>query len=430
MVVSVFFVFTRRGEIISYKNFDSAVSRTEVSEYKASLIASKIIDTPITLQPGGTSYIHKQHNDVYCCLGGKGDMDIALSFEYLNSLIKIFEDIFGKLCEDSLKDNFTSYMLLLEETCEFGVVQQTNPSMLAEILGISANQHQTESDLNAIAIQATGQISWRPRGIEHDLNTIFLDIIEECNILVSQTGEILNSEITGAIEANSVLSGMPDCRLGLNDQMWLKSMRSAAATDSTRPVFDQWSFHQCVRLSELESERAICFIPPDGEFTLMNYRVNANEFLPFKVSPLINQVGSKYEYRVTIESDFSNINAEARQVIVKIPVPHNAASADISVSQGGGKARFEPENGGMVWRILAFENSKSFVLTALVHCLGSGNQKVWDRPPISVEFILPGEAASGLHVEYLKVVSSEDDEAQKKARYITKASENQYLIRL
>jgi AP-1 complex subunit mu len=34
-------------------------------------------------------------------------------------------------------------------------------------------------------------------------------------------------------------------------------------------------FHQCVRLSRFDSERTISFIPPDGDFELMNYRLNA-----------------------------------------------------------------------------------------------------------------------------------------------------------
>ena len=33
-------------------------------------------------------------------------------------------------------------------------------------------------------------------------------------------------------------------------------------------------FHQCVRLSRFENDRTISFIPPDGEFELMSYRLS------------------------------------------------------------------------------------------------------------------------------------------------------------
>jgi AP-1 complex subunit mu len=58
-------------------------------------------------------------------------------------------------------------------------------------------------------------------------------------------------------------------------------------------------FHQCVRLNKFESERNISFIPPDGEFDLMTYRVDTH------VKPLIwadvtveNFSRSKIEYLV------------------------------------------------------------------------------------------------------------------------------------
>ena len=40
-------------------------------------------------------------------------------------------------------------------------------------------------------------------------------------------------------------------------------------------------FHQCVRLSRFDADRTISFIPPDGEFELMSYRLNTH------VKPLI-----------------------------------------------------------------------------------------------------------------------------------------------
>ena len=38
---------------------------------------------------------------------------------------------------------------------------------------------------------------------------------------------------------------------------------------------DDIKFHQCVRLSQFESNRTISFIPPDTEFDLMTYRISS-----------------------------------------------------------------------------------------------------------------------------------------------------------
>lgn len=55
-------------------------------------------------------------------------------------------------------------------------------------------------------------------------------------------------------------------------------------------------FHQCVRLSRFETDRTISFIPPDGEFELMSYRLNT------QVKPLI--------YVESIVENFSNTRME------------------------------------------------------------------------------------------------------------------------
>lgn len=44
-------------------------------------------------------------------------------------------------------------------------------------------------------------------------------------------------------------------------------------------------FHQCVRLSRFENDRTISFIPPDGEFELMSYRLNTHVSAPTGTRP-------------------------------------------------------------------------------------------------------------------------------------------------
>jgi AP-1 complex subunit mu len=37
---------------------------------------------------------------------------------------------------------------------------------------------------------------------------------------------------------------------------------------------DDLKFHQCVDMNKFQNERIIEFTPPDGNFELMNYRLN------------------------------------------------------------------------------------------------------------------------------------------------------------
>jgi AP-2 complex subunit mu-1 len=65
------------------------------------------------------------------------------------------------------------------------------------------------------------------------------------------------------------LSGMPECKIALNDKLSAVSTQAKRRPSETIVELDDLQFHQCVRLSQFESEGVIVFVPPDGEFKLM-----------------------------------------------------------------------------------------------------------------------------------------------------------------
>jgi AP-1 complex subunit mu len=70
----------------------------------------------------------------------------------------------------------------------------------------------------AVPTAASNVVCWRADGIKYSKNEIFLDVVEKLNILVSNNGNVLRSEIIGAVKMRSHLSGMPELKLGLNDK--------------------------------------------------------------------------------------------------------------------------------------------------------------------------------------------------------------------
>ena len=109
-------------------------------------------------------------------------------------------------------------------------------------------------------------------------------------------------------------SGMPECKFGMNDKLILdKNSVARADGDTTKAgkpsiAIDDCTFHQvnksqkkttinnifqCVRLSKFESDRAISFIPPDGEYELMRYRTTKVCF-----STLSRQLNNDMMFRI------------------------------------------------------------------------------------------------------------------------------------
>lgn len=90
-------------------------------------------------------------------------------------------------------------------------------------------------------------------------------------------------------------------------------------------------FHQCVRLSRFENDRTISFIPPDGEFELLSYRLST------PVKPLIwveaaveFHKGSRVEYTVKCKAQFKR-RSTANNVEILVPVPDDADSPKFRV---------------------------------------------------------------------------------------------------
>lgn len=94
-------------------------------------------------------------------------------------------------------------------------------------------------------------------------------------------------------------------------------------------------FHQCVRLSRFENDRTISFIPPDGDFELMSYRLQTS------VKPLIwveavveTYSGSRVEYLVKAKAQFKR-KSTANNVEIEVPVPDDADTPKFKVTDCG-----------------------------------------------------------------------------------------------
>lgn len=135
------------------------------------------------------------------------------------------------------------------------------------------------------------------------------------------------------------LSGMPELRLGLNDKVMFETTGRAARGKSIE--MEDVKFHQCVRLSRFENDRTISFIPPDGEFELMSYRLSTPvKPLVFVEASVESHRGSRVEYMVKIKGQFKR-RSTANNVEIYVPVPDDADSPKFRVS-------FYPLNRGLL----------------------------------------------------------------------------------
>ena len=93
-------------------------------------------------------------------------------------------------------------------------------------------------------------------------------------------------------------------------------------------VLDDCNFHESVNVDAFESQRTISFQPPEGEFTVMNYRTSGEFTMPFRVFPFLEDVGrTRLDLLVRLRADLPQTHY-ATALVVRIPIPKAATRYD------------------------------------------------------------------------------------------------------
>ncbi|CAO1621605.1 unnamed protein product [Jaminaea pallidilutea] len=437
-MISAFFIFNQKGEVLISRLYRHDLKRSIAEIFRIQVISNPSVRSPI-ITLGSTSFFHVRHENLYVVAVTKTNANAALVFEWCYRLIGIGRSYFGKLDEESVKNNFVLIYELLDEILDFGYPQTSETDTLKMYItseGVKSEQAVRE-DSAKITIQATGATSWRRADVKYRKNEAFVDVVENVNLLMSSKGTVLRADVDGQILMRAYLTGMPECKFGLNDKLVLdrknrdRDIPGMGDGQAGAVELDDCQFHQCVKLNKYDSDRSISFTPPDGEFELMRYRSTSNVNLPFKVHPIVEEIGkSKVEYTVNVKANFDP-KLMGSNVVLRIPTPTNTTSVKCEV--GLGKAKWVSAENAIVWKIPKIQGMSDASLQAEASLSSTTVRKAWSRPPIDMEFQVLMLTASGLLVRYLKVWEKSGYQSIKWVRYVSRAggsSGSSYAIRI
>jgi len=371
------------------------------------------------------NYMWIKYNNLFIVGTSALNANAMMVFAFLYKLAEVFSQYFGELEEESMKDNFVITYELLDEMLDNGYPQTTEHKVLMEY--IKSESHRLEEKEVSVPVSVSNAVSWRTEGIKHKKNEVFVDVIEKLNLLVASNGTVLRSEILGVLKMRSLLSGMPELKLGLNDKLMFEAMGRQTRGKSVE--LEDIKFHQCVRLARFESDRTISFIPPDGEFELMSYRLSTAHIKPliWVEARIEHFSSSRLELVVKTKSQFKT-RSIANSVDILIPVPNDAASPNFKCTIG--QVRYDPTQDSIVWTIRQFQGQKEFMLRASfsLPSVESEDRNRFQKIPIRVTFEIPYFTVSGIQVRYLKILEKSGYQALPWVRYITQNGD--YQIRM
>mmetsp|Transcript_20293 Transcript_20293/g.24260 ORF Transcript_20293/g.24260 Transcript_20293/m.24260 type:complete len:434 (+) Transcript_20293:455-1756(+) len=426
MAASAVFILDLKGKVLIARDYrgdvslscaDTFMTRLHSDESEGSL-APTFIENDV-------SYAYVQHNNLYLLAVTRSNANAMAMLTFLHRLVGVFTHYFRELEEESLRDNFVICYELLDEVMDYGYAQFTEANILTEFIKTDAHQMEVVA---RPPMAVTNAVSWRSEGIKYKKNEVFLDVVESINLLVNSNGTVVRSEVSGALKFRTFLSGMPECKLGLNDRMLLEAQGRSSSKGKSVDLEDM-KFHQCVRLARFENDRTISFIPPDGAFDLMTYRLSQ------QVRPLIwvecqveRHSRTRIEYAVKCRSQFKE-RSNATGVEIKLPVPMDATSPVVRTSMG--TATYAPEEEALLWKMKTLPGGKEHLMRAkfsLPSVAADEDENPEQKRPIQVKFEIPYFTVSGIQVRYLKILEKSGYQALPWVRYITVSGE--YEIRM
>lgn len=365
-------------------------------------------------------------------------MSPSATIELLNRMAKVFKDYCGVLTEESIRKNFILIYELLDEMLDYGYPQITSTEMLKNCVhneavvvakpSIASSVIGTINSGTKASNAANVPITMMNTRGGANKNEIYVDIVERLTILFNSTGYVVNSSIDGSILMKSFLSGNPELRLALNEDLVIgKGTGSYGSV-----VLDDCNFHECVHLDEFESSRTLHFLPPDGEFAVLNYRITADYRAPFKLYPTIEEAGTyKVDAIIVLRADIPEANYGSN-VTLRLPVPRSTVSvlAEFSVEMPGCSAEYNANEKKVIFNIRKFNGASEISLRARITLdqpVNAAHKK--EIGPISMSFEIPMYNVSNLQVRYLRISETHKSyNPCRWVRYITQSSS--YVCRM
>lgn len=138
------------------------------------------------------------------------------------------------------------------------------------------------------------------------------------------------------------LSGMPDLTLSFMNPR----------------LFDDVSFHPCVRFKRWESERLLSFIPPDGNFRLMSYHISSQSVVAIPVYIRHNfsiKTGEQGRLDLTV-GPRTTLGRTVDKVKLEITMPKCVLNCILTPNQG--KYTFDSVTKTLSWEVGRIDVSK------------------------------------------------------------------------
>lgn len=419
-IQSIFILSGDSGDVILEKHYAGVTSRSSVEVFWEEVSKrTKRDDVPPIIVSAKYYLVNIYRGGLYFLATLTSELAALSTIEFLHRLYDVFEGYFGEVSPASLTSSFSTAYQLMEEMMDGGhpVITEPNaltsliapPSVLGKVAGFLVGKTSAVSE--TLGESAMSIIPWRRSGVKYAQNEILFDIVEEVDAIYESNGTLVSADVRGTVHCTSRMSGVPDLTLVFN----------------TPGVIEDCSFHPCVRYARWERESVVSFVPPDGPFVLMTYRLaDKNPSIPVGCRPSVTwrEGGARATFTLQTKPIYhtktgggaaggagvalsgSAAPGDAGMAIegvrLVVSVPKAVKSCDLNSETG--TVMTDPRTGDVTWALRSMPKDKSPELGGLLHTTPGAPLPI---EPVSatLHFSAPNGSVSGLTVKDLLLVS-------------------------
>jgi len=295
-----------------------------------------------------------------------------------------------------LKSDSIRLAEIMDQMCDGGFPFVTEPNTIEQLMNdVSVTQklekvvlgdYNVNYDKNAYSSRT---LPWRKDQVVHKNNEILFDVNERLSTVFNLvTGKSSRTEVIGEVVCLSSLSGVPDVTLRFENPQ----------------IMDDVSFHPCIRIGKWEQQRILSFVPPEGRFTLFNYRVRGSLQAPIKVGGSVKYTEDKAMIELSVYANNvpglltqGQLKGEVINISMVIQFPVSVTS--VNLVSNTGSFDFKSDSHVLTWNI--GRNNPKIIPTIS----GVANRSLYESGDIftmvSLHFEIINHAASGIRFKHL-----------------------------
>jgi len=361
----------------------------------------------------------RQTGGLYYVFTTRYNVSPSFALELLARLTVLFKDYCGVLNEESIRKNFVLIYELLDEVLDYGYVQETateqlkafvfnepilvdDPLLEEEKEGVLAKVSQFASEQGLVIGQQAASAVHKPITINATeerkaRSEIYIDLIERLTVIIDAQGNIVQSEIEGLLRITNFLQGNPEIRISLNEDLVIGRGNGYGSV-----TVDDMTYHECVSRLDWERDRTLICCPPDGEFTLLNYRISDDLRMPFHISPFVEQMGPDrvdliIKLRLSIPED-----RNASNVFITCAIPKAFVSAKCELAIEGVEYRVLKNT--VEWKVKEFGGGSELFLRSRITLSETFTEAMRKEfGPVSIDFEIAMHNCSNIKIRHLRV---------------------------